>query len=111
MTQNSIPAASLMEMRRVTTHPGEMLDEEFLKPLGMSARTLAQQIDVPANRLTEIIAGRRGMTADTALRLARYFGNTAQFWMNLQTMHDLTREIVERRSVYMKIKGRGSDVA
>lgn len=106
MTKTSYPAASLMEMKRVTTHPGEMLDEEFLKPLGMSARALAKEIDVPANRLTEIIAGRRGMTADTALRLSRYFGNSAEFWMYLQAMHDLTKEIVEKRKTYAKIKTR-----
>lgn len=56
-----------------------MLDEEFLKPLGMSGRSLAQKLDVPANRITQIIADRRGMTADTAIRLARYFGNSAEF--------------------------------
>lgn len=106
MTKTSYRAVGLMEMKRVTTHPGEMLNEEFLKPLGMSARALAEQIDVPGNRLTEIIAGRRGMTADTALRLSRYFGNTAEFWMNLQTMHDLTKEIVEKRRAYRKIRPR-----
>lgn len=100
----SYPAPSLMEFRRVSTHPGEMLSEEFLKPLGMSARALAQHIDVPANRLTEIIAGRRGMTADTALRLSRYFGNSAGFWMNLQTMHDLSKEIAVKGKAYQRIK-------
>ncbi|MBZ0210176.1 MAG: HigA family addiction module antidote protein [Hyphomicrobium sp.] len=93
-------------MKRVTTHPGEMLDEEFLKPLGVSARALASEIDVPANRLTEMIAGRRGMTADTAIRLARYFSNSAEFWMNLQAMHDLTKEVVGKRKAYAKIKTR-----
>lgn len=103
MTKNyTVP--SLMEIKRVTTHPGEMLNEDFLKPLGMSARTLAQQIDVPAKRLTGIIAGRRGMTADTALRLSRYFGSSAEFWMNLQTMHDLSREIAVKGKAYQRIK-------
>ena len=62
MTKKTYPAPSLLDMKRVTTHPDEMLEEEFLKPLGMSARALAKEIDVPANRLTETIAGRRGMT-------------------------------------------------
>lgn len=79
-----------------------MLDEEFLKPLGMSGRSLAQKLDVPANRITQIIADRRGMTADTAIRLARYFGNSAEFWMNLQAMHGLTSEIVAKRQAYAK---------
>jgi addiction module HigA family antidote len=75
----------------VRTHPGEVLRHEFLDPLGLSARALAKQIGVPPNRLTEIIAGRRSMTADTALRLARYFGSTPEFWMTLQSNHDLSR--------------------
>lgn len=107
MTKQIFSASDLWDMKRVTTHPGEILDEEFLQPLGMSARTLAKQIDVRANRLAEMIAGRRGMTADTALRLSRYFGNTAEFWMNLQTMHELTKAVFERQSAYLKIKGRG----
>lgn len=106
MTKKTYRAPSLLAMKRVTTHPGEMLDEEFLKPLGMSARALASEIDVPANRLTEMIAGRRGMTADTAIRLARYFSNSAEFWMNLQAMHDLTKEVVGKRKAYAKIKTR-----
>ena len=106
MTKKTYPAPSLLDMKRVTTHPGEMLEEEFLKPLGMSARALAKEIDVPANRLTEMIVGRRGMTADTAIRLARYLGNSAEFWMNLQAMYDLTNEIVGKRKAYAKIKTR-----
>jgi antitoxin HigA-1 len=72
-------------------HPGEILSEEFLSPLGMSARALAAAIDVTPARISDIIAGRRGITADTALRLARYFGTTAQLWLNLQMNHDLER--------------------
>jgi addiction module HigA family antidote len=111
MTTKTYPAPGLLDMKRVTTHPGKMLAEEFLKPLGMSARALAQAIDVPANRLTEIIAGRRGMTADTAIRLAQHFGNAPQFWMNLQSMHDLTREVVENRKQYAKIRTRETEAA
>ncbi|WP_309665569.1 HigA family addiction module antitoxin [Tabrizicola sp.] len=65
-------------------HPGEILGEEFLVPLGMSAAALARGIGVPANRVSEIVAGRRSVTGDTALRLAAAFGTTAEFWMNLQ---------------------------
>jgi addiction module HigA family antidote len=70
-------------------HPGEILTEEFLSPLGMSARALAAAIDVTPARISDIIAGRRGVTADTALRLARYFGTTPQVWLNLQMNYDL----------------------
>ena len=77
-------------MARIRTHPGEVLAEEFMKPLGLSARALAAELDVPANRITEIIRQRRGVTADTAIRLARRFGTTPRFWMNLQVAHDLS---------------------
>ena len=65
-------------------HPGEILGEEFLAPLGMSAAALARRLGVPANRVSEIVAGRRSVTGDTALRLAAALGTTAEFWMNLQ---------------------------
>lgn len=70
-------------------HPGEILREEFLIPLEMSAHALSQAIRVPATRVNDIVNGRRGVTADTALRLARYFGNSAEFWLNLQAAYDL----------------------
>ena len=70
-------------------HPGEILLEEFLGPLGMTAHALSQAIRVPATRVNDIVNGRRGVTADTALRLARYFGNSPEFWLNLQAAHDL----------------------
>lgn len=76
---------------RIRTHPGEVLREEYLKPLSLSARALAEAIDVPANRLTEIIRERRGVTADTAIRLGKYFGTDARFWINLQVAHDLSK--------------------
>ena len=69
--------------------PGEILKEEFMEPHGISANRLARDIDVPANRISEIIAGRRAITADTALRLGTYFGVEPEFWMNLQSNHDL----------------------
>jgi addiction module HigA family antidote len=77
-------------MARVRTHPGEILAKEYLEPMGMSARTVAEKIGVPPNRITDIVRGRRGVTADTALRLARYFGTDPRFWLNLQTAHDLS---------------------
>ena len=77
-------------MTRIKTHPGEVLKEEFLIPLSISARQLAMDINIPPNRLTEIIRERRGITADTALRLARFLGTSPEFWMNLQVGYDLS---------------------
>ena len=70
-------------------HPGEILLEEFLKPLGISQNRLGRDLGVPAQRINEIIRGHRSITVDTALRLARYFQNTPQFWLNLQAHFDL----------------------
>ncbi len=73
-------------------HPGEILLEEFLEPMELSQYRLAKDISVPARRINEIVHGKRGITADTALRLARYFGTSERFWMNLQTRYDLEVE-------------------
>lgn len=70
-------------------HPGEILREEFLVPLGMSGHELALALRVPATRINDIVNEKRGITADTALRLSRYFGTTAKFWMNLQASYEL----------------------
>ena len=70
-------------------HPGEILREEFLVPLGLTAHALAMELKVPAPRINDIVRERRAITPDTALRLARYLGTTAQFWLNLQTSYDL----------------------
>lgn len=70
-------------------HPGEVLREDFLVELGMSANALARALNVPAPRINDIVRERRGVSADTALRLARYFGGDAQSWLNLQSMYDL----------------------
>ena len=89
-------------------HPGEILLEEFLEPMELSQYRLAKDISVPARRINEIVHGKRGITADTALRLARYFEISERFWMNLQTRYDLevekgrlrgrlVREVVVRR--------------
>src|SRR5215472_10858077 len=80
---------------RVTTHPGEVLSEEFLKPLGMSVNALAIALRVPATRIGAVVKGERSVTADTALRLARFFGTSPEFWVNLQAMHDLTKAKLE----------------
>lgn len=74
---------------RPPTHPGEMLLEEFLRPLGITQRELADSIHVPYQRVNELTNGRRGMTPTTALRLAKFFGTSADFWMNLQLRWDL----------------------
>ena len=73
-------------------HPGEVLLEEFLKPLGLSQYRLSTDISVPPRRINEIVHGKRAITADTALRLARYFGTSDRFWLNLQARHDLEVE-------------------
>jgi len=70
-------------------HPGEILREEFMAPLGLSMNRIAMDLRVPVTRIAEIVNKRRGITADTALRLARYFKNSAAFWMNLQSRYDL----------------------
>jgi len=88
-------------MARLRTHPGEVLREEFLVPLGLSARALAKVLDVPANRLTEIMRGTRNVSADTAIRLGRYFGTDPRFWLNLQTAYDLSK--AEKANSYKKI--------
>lgn len=76
-------------------HPGEILREEFLVPLGMSAHALAMELHVPAPRINDIVRERRTVTPDTALRLARYFDTTAQFWLNLQSSFDLRQTEIE----------------
>ena len=70
-------------------HPGEILLEEFLRPLGMSMNRLAYELHVPANRITQIVEGRRSVTGETALRLARYFGTSPEFWLGMQKDYDL----------------------
>lgn len=71
--------------------PGEILREDFMEPLQLSSNQLSRELSVPPNRITEILNGKRGITADTALRLERYFGVEAQFWLNLQSEYDLRR--------------------
>ena len=82
-------------------HPGEILREEFLVPLALTAHALAMELKVPAPRINDIVRERRAITPDTALRLARYLGTTAQFWLNLQTSYDLK---ITEKAVGSKIK-------
>ena len=92
--RNSVPLvrpAQGWNYQYVTTSPGEMLAEEFLKPLGLSRHRLAMSIRVPSTRIGEIVRGKRAITPDTALRLARFFDNSPEIWLNLQQMHDLTK--------------------
>jgi addiction module HigA family antidote len=70
-------------------HPGEVLSEEFLKPMSLSQNRLALNLGVPARRINEIVLGKRGISADTALRLAKFFGNSAEFWLGIQAQYDL----------------------
>src|SRR5690606_37718403 len=81
---------SSMSKRRAPIHPGYILETEFLDELGLSAYALAKALKVPVNRVTAIVKGERAITADTALRLARFFDTTPEFWLNLQTHYDLT---------------------
>ena len=81
-------------------HPGEILREEFVKPLGLSANALGRELHVPANRVTAILNEERAITADTAMRLAAYFGTSEEFWMNLQSTYDLS---VARTTLARKI--------
>lgn len=91
-------------MARLRTHPGEVLREEYLGPLGMSARALAKALGVLANRLTEIMREERDVSADTAIRLGRYFGTDPRFWLNLQLAYDLSK--AEQNNDYSGIRKR-----
>ena len=89
---------------RAPTHPGEMLLHEFLKPMGISQQALANGIHVPYQRINELVNGKRGITPGTALRLAKYFGVSADFWLNLQVRWDLYRSQKTEEDVLKTIK-------
>ena len=80
-----------MTLMTTPSHPGEVLAELYLKPLDMSAITLAKRLNVPRTRIERLVKGETSLTVDTAMRLARFFGNTPEFWMNLQRAYDLAR--------------------
>ncbi len=85
-------------------HPGEVLLEEFLLPLGISAYRLAKDIEIPQTRISEILKGNRRITADTALRLSKYFGNSAKFWLGLQDDFDIEEELASKGNSLKSIK-------
>ena len=100
-----------MSPKRIATrvwmiHPGEILREEFLKPMGLTANELARSIRVPAPRINDIVLERRGITADTAVRLARFFDTTEEFWMNLQLQYEIRQARRRLRATIRKIHPR-----
>jgi addiction module HigA family antidote len=95
---NKIPSA-------FSIHPGDILRTEFMEPLGLTPYRLAKELHISAPRLNDLVRGKRGITADTALRLSRYFGNSAQFWIGLQSGHDLW--VAAKGKAWSKVKPRG----
>ncbi len=87
-------------------HPGEVLREEFMIPLEITAYRLSKDLGIPQTRISEILKGRRRVSADTALRLSKYFGNSAKFWLGLQDDYDLEEELNSRKREFQKIKRR-----
>ena len=85
-------------------HPGEILLEEFLKPMQISAYKLSKDIDIPQTRISQIIKGNRRITADTALRFSSYFGNSAKFWLGLQDDYDIEDERLKKVDIFRKIR-------
>jgi len=91
-TKSKSPTITKGKKRLPPVHPGEILSEEFLKPLGITQYRLAERVHVPRRRINEIVLGQRSISADTALRLARFFGTSERFWLNLQATYDLNVE-------------------
>jgi addiction module HigA family antidote len=91
--------------------PGEILIEEFLRPMGISAYRLSKDIGIPQTRISAIIHGRRRITADTALRFSRYFGNSAKFWLGLQDDYDIEEEMESKGEEILKIQKRDENAA
>ena len=92
----------MIPKNRIPTHPGEILLEEFLKPLNLTQVQLASHIGVPVQRINEIVRGKRGVTPDTAWLFSQAFGRTPEFWINLQANHDLARNRPERKVLKLK---------
>ena len=98
-----------MRNRMRPIHPGEILREEYMLPLGLSANALARALGVTPARINDIVRGRRAVTADTALRLARYFGTDARSWMNLQSIHDLrVAELAQAKRIAATVRPRAA---
>ena len=98
-------------MKLKNIHPGEVLLEEFLLPLNVTAYKLAKDIEIPQTRISEIIKGNRRITADTALRFSKYFGNSAKFWLGLQDDFDIEEEIATKGLILKSIKALNANVA
>ncbi len=92
-------------------HPGEILSEEFLKPLSISGYRLSKDIGIPQTRISAILKGKRRITADTAIRLSKYFGNSAKFWLGLQDDFDLEEELSANEQVFSNIQKRENNAA
>ena len=92
-------------------HPGEILAEEFLKPLNITAYKLAKDIEIPQTRISEIVKGNRRITADTALRLSKYFGNSPKFWLGLQDDFDIEEEMSTKSATLKTIKSISTKIA
>ena len=92
-------------------HPGQVLAEEFLIPLNITTYKLAKDINIPQTRISEIVKGNRRITADTALRLSKYFGNSAKFWLGLQDDFDIEEELVAKATIFKSIKIFNQNVA
>jgi len=90
--------------RLANIHPGEILLEEFLRPLEITAYRLSKDTNIPQTRISQIIKGKRRITADTALRFASYFGTTAKFWLGLQDDYDIEKERKDKQDIFTKIK-------
>ncbi len=88
---------------RIKTHPGEILNEEFLVPLGITSHYLSKQLNLSPSRIAEIIKGKRSITANTAIRLAKFFGTSSQFWLNLQVEYDISKELYNNINEFEKI--------
>ena len=94
---NTVEEYKMLPRNRIATHPGQVLLQEFVEPLGLTQSQLAKALAIPLNRVNEVVRGKRGITPQTALLLSGYFKNSAEFWMNLQTAYDLTRALHEIR--------------
>ncbi len=92
-------------------HPGEILSKEFLIPFNISAYKLAKDIEIPQTRISEIVKGNRRITADTALRLSKYFGNSAKFWLGMQDDFDIEEEMSAKKTILKSIKTLNQNVA
>ncbi len=90
--------------RLANIHPGEILQEEFLKPMGITAYRLSKDTEIPQTRISQILKGKRRITADTALRLSSYFGNSARFWLGLQNDYDIEEERINNVAIFNRIR-------